>query len=127
VTGALWLDGAAAVVIGLILGSTAAWLAYETKGLLIGESANRVVVQDIRDLVRTNPRITHVNEILTMHMGPDFILVNISVDFADDVPSQDIEGTIAALDHRSSVSLSKPSRGAVQRQVRATRRPRAVR
>ena len=97
-TGALWLDGAAAVVIGLILASTAVWLAVETKGLLIGESANRAVVQDIRDLIRINPRITHVNEILTMHMGPDFILVNISVDFADGVPSQDIEGTIAALD-----------------------------
>jgi len=97
-TGALWLDGAAAVIIGLILGGTAVWLAYETKGLLIGESANRRVVQDIRDLVRVNPRITHVNEILTMHMGPEFILVNISVDFADGMPSEHIEGTIAALD-----------------------------
>ena len=33
-----------------------------------------------------------------MHMGPDFILVNISVDFADGVPSQDIELGVAALD-----------------------------
>ena len=97
-TGALWLDGAAAVIIGLILGSTAVWLAYETKGLLIGESANRRVVQDIRDLLRVNPRITHVNEVLTMHMGPDFILVNISVDFADGMPSEHMEGTIGALD-----------------------------
>lgn len=97
-TGQLWLDGAAAVVIGLILGATAIWLAYETKGLLIGESANRQVVHDIRDLASANPRILHVNEVLTMHMGPDFILVNVSVDFADGVPSEDIELGIAALD-----------------------------
>ena len=97
-TGQYWFDGAAAVIIGLILGATAVWLAYETKGLLIGESASPKVAQDIRDLATANPRILHVNEILTMHMGPDFILVNVSVDFADGVPSQDIELSIAALD-----------------------------
>jgi len=98
VTGIWWFDGAAAIVIGLILAVTAVWLAYETKSLLIGESASPRVVRGIRDLLRSNPRITHVNEILTMHMGPDFILVNISLDFADGVPSQDIELGVAALD-----------------------------
>ncbi len=98
VTGLYWMDGAAAVVIGLILGVTAVWLAYETKGLLIGESANREVRQDIRDLAGADSRILHVNEVLTMHMGPEFILVNVSVDFADGVLSEDIERGIAALD-----------------------------
>jgi len=47
-TGIVEFDGIASVIIGLILGGTAVWLAYETKGLLIGESANmQVVVQDI--------------------------------------------------------------------------------
>ena len=39
-TGMVYLDGIATFIIGLILGGTAIWLAYETKGLLIGESAN---------------------------------------------------------------------------------------
>ncbi len=34
-----YFDGLASVVIGLILGATAMWLAYETKSLLVGESA----------------------------------------------------------------------------------------
>jgi cation diffusion facilitator family transporter len=97
-TGALWLDGAAAIVIGLILAATAVWLAFETHGLLIGESARRGVVQDIRALLDANPRIDRVNEVLTMHMGPEFILVNVSVDFADGVPSQDVETVVAAID-----------------------------
>jgi cation diffusion facilitator family transporter len=42
-TGILYFDGAASIIIGLILIGTAIWLAYETKGLLIGESANRPV------------------------------------------------------------------------------------
>jgi len=39
-TGILIFDGIALVLIGLILAATAVWLAYETKGTLIGESAN---------------------------------------------------------------------------------------
>ncbi|MCU7808689.1 MAG: cation diffusion facilitator family transporter, partial [Candidatus Thiodiazotropha sp. (ex Semelilucina semeliformis)] len=46
-TGNLLFDGLASVIIGLILVGTAIWLAYETKGLLIGESANRSVVEGV--------------------------------------------------------------------------------
>lgn len=91
-------DGIASIIIGLILGGTAAWLAYETKGLLIGESANREVVQGIREIVGTHDFIRHVNEILTMHMGPDFILLNLSVDFKDTVSAGELEMAIAGLD-----------------------------
>ena len=47
-TGLAWIDGAAAVVIGLILAATAAWLAFETKSLLIGEAADEEVRAEIR-------------------------------------------------------------------------------
>ena len=100
VTGLAWFDGLASIAIGCILGATAAWLAFETKSLLIGESASPHVIQDLRDLIRSNPRIEHVNEILTMHMGPEFILVNVSVDFSDAVSAHDMEITIAAMDRQ---------------------------
>ncbi len=38
-----FFDGVASIVISLILSVVAMWLARETKGLLIGESANRYV------------------------------------------------------------------------------------
>ncbi len=98
VTGIPYLDGVATVIIGFILGGTAVWLAYETKGLLIGESANREVVQDIRLLANRFSEITHVNEVLTMHMGPEFILVNVSVDFQDGLSSEHVESTVAKMD-----------------------------
>ncbi|MCP4387628.1 MAG: cation transporter [Gammaproteobacteria bacterium] len=97
-TGILIFDGIASVIIGLILIGTAIWLAYETKGLLIGESANQSVIRGIRDALQTNSNIDHVNEILTMHMGPDFILANISVDFADAISAQQVEADVAAID-----------------------------
>jgi cation diffusion facilitator family transporter len=97
-TGILIFDSIASIVIGLILIGTSIWLAYETKGLLIGESANRSTIQDIRNILRSNNSIEHVNEILTMHMGPDFILANISVDFNDSKTANEIETTVAQID-----------------------------
>ena len=97
-TGILYFDGLASVLIGIILVSTAAWLAYETKGLLIGESANKAVIHDIKAILNASPQIEHVNEILTMHMGPDYVLANLSVDFNDGLSVDKIEKTIAELD-----------------------------
>lgn len=97
-TGNMMFDGLASILIGLILGGTAIWLAYETKGLLIGESANLKVVQEIRRIVENYPHVEHVNEVLTMHMGPNFILVNLSVDFADQATAVELEQAISGLD-----------------------------
>ena len=97
-TGILYFDGIASVIIGLILGGTAIWLAYETKGLLIGESANTRIVEGIRALVQGSDGVEQLNEVLTMHIGPDFILVNLSVDFRDAIAAGDLEPLIAGLD-----------------------------
>ncbi len=97
-TGNLWFDGVASIIIGLILVGTAVWLAYETKGLLIGESASRSVVEGIRGMVGAQVLVEHVNEVLTMHMGPDFILVNLSVDFVDRATADQIESAIGEMD-----------------------------
>ncbi len=91
-------DGLASIVIGFILGGTAVWLAYETKSLLIGESANKEMVKGIRKVAASFSIVEHVNEVLTMHMGPDFILVNISLDFNNSVKAGEIEKTISKID-----------------------------
>jgi len=98
VTGILYLDGLASIMIGLILVGTAIWLAHETKGLLIGESANKSVVQGIRKILQANSNIETVNEVLTMHMGPNFILANISVDFKNSLSADDVEECIVVID-----------------------------
>jgi len=99
-TGLLYFDGAASVIIGIILVGTAIWLAYETKGLLIGESANRHVIDGIRSILKSHTSTEHVNEVLTMHMGPDFVLANISVDFQDELTAEEIEIATAEMDQR---------------------------
>ncbi len=97
-TGNVYFDGGASILIGFILIGTAIWLARETKGLLIGESAEPQIVQGIREIVQENTIIESVNEILTMHMGPDFILVTLSADFVDNASADAVEEQIAELD-----------------------------
>ena len=94
------LDGAASVVIGLILALTAMLLAYECKSLLIGEAADPGVVSGIGELARSTPGIGRINELRTMHLGPQDILLNISLDFADHMSSAQVEEAISTLEQR---------------------------
>ncbi|NIT57915.1 MAG: cation diffusion facilitator family transporter, partial [Aliifodinibius sp.] len=96
-TGLHIFDGIASIVIGIILGVTAAWLAYETKGLLIGESADPKIVTGITSLANNYNFISDVNEVLTMHMGPNYILLNLSVDFKDELDVKSLEENITTL------------------------------
>ena len=98
VTGHAWFDGLASILIGLLLAATAAWLAWETKGLLIGESANRWLVDGVRELVSSVDCVDGVNDVLTLHMGPDFVLVTVSLDFRDDTTAGEIERVVEYLD-----------------------------
>jgi len=93
-----WLDGAASIVIGIILAGTAMLLAYETMGLLIGEAADPEVVATIQTLVADTPSVTNLNEIRTLHRGPDDILLAVSLDFDDDMRVGDVEDAIYALE-----------------------------
>jgi cation diffusion facilitator family transporter len=90
-------DGLASIAIGLILAITATWLAIRCKSLLIGEAADPALVADIRRRVAALDGVVAVNEVLTLHMGPTDVLLNISVDFRDDRPAGDVEATIEAL------------------------------
>lgn len=99
-TGNPLFDGAASIVIGIILGLTAIWLAAETKGLLIGEPAHPNVVQGIRSIVTASPVVRQINEVATLHMGPEFILVTISVRFDPDATAERVQNEVAILNRR---------------------------
>ena len=92
-------DGIASIGIGLILAGTAVWLAIRTKSLLIGEGADPALVEDVRNRAAGMQAIIAVNEVITLHMGPHDILLNLSVDFDDSVPAGDVESTIEKLTH----------------------------
>jgi cation diffusion facilitator family transporter len=97
-TGEPYWDGLASILIGVLLGVVALWLARESKSLLIGESADPKVVAGIRKLIQGNPDVERVDAILTLHMGPDFVLVNISIRVAKSVDRARVHQLFDAID-----------------------------
>ncbi|MCH8824522.1 MAG: cation transporter [Planctomycetes bacterium] len=120
-TGIIIFDGIASIIIGLVLGGTAAWLAYETKSLLIGESATKSVIEGIRKIVTAQPGVEKVNEVLTMHMGPDFVLLNLSVEFADEKTANDLEKLITKIDREIKQAFPEVKRIFIEAETAATK------
>ena len=100
-TGNPFFDGAASVVIGVILGITAWILAVESKQLLIGESADPEMVDGIKEMVERRGGVVGVGDVLTMHSSPDQITVLISVDFQDDLTAAEVERIVDGIEQEA--------------------------
>ena len=100
ITGNPLFDGLASIGIGIVLVLTAYVLALESKNLLIGESADPKIVTAIRSILSDDDRILAINEVATLHMGPDFIVVTVSADFVDAMSSENLEAAVTELNKR---------------------------
>ncbi len=98
------LDGLASVVIGCILVVAALWLAYESRSLLVGEAADPQLVADIRRIVLEDPSVTGLGAVLTMHLGPEEVLLNIEVTFTTGLTAEEIHVAV----HRIEERISEP-------------------
>ena len=90
-------DGAASILIGLVLTFVSVFLAYESKGLLIGEAAGRDVVQSIRRAALDDPDAERVRRPLTMHLGPQDVLLNLTVKFRDDLSAAEVAEAVVRM------------------------------
>ena len=91
-------DGIASIVIGVILAVVAIVLAYESKGLLIGESADIETVNNIRRLAADEPAVERVMRTLTMHLGPDEVLLNLEIHFYIQLSSEEVALAVSRLE-----------------------------
>ena len=112
-------DGVASLLIGIILSLTAGLLAYECKGLLIGESAAGTIVNEIGRVINAQEGVLSVNELLTMHMGPQDVLLNLSIDFTDDLTSDEVEAIISELECEIKEKFPEVKRVFIEAQSRA--------
>jgi cation diffusion facilitator family transporter len=95
-------DGAASIVIGVILAFTAALLAYESKALLIGEAADPELVDALHKMVEGCKGVTAVGQVLTVHSAPDQITAMLSVDFDDDITARDVEALVWGIEKEAA-------------------------
>jgi cation diffusion facilitator family transporter len=91
VFGVAWADGAASVAIGVLLVLVAIFLANETRSLLTGESAAPRIVEAVREMLAADSRVDTVAEVLSMHLGPQEILLGVTLDFQDTLTAGEIE------------------------------------
>ena len=121
-TGDPFYDGAASVVIGTILGVTAILLAYESKGLLIGEAADPRLVEELRSLACGCHGVVGVGDILTIHSAPDVITAMLNVDFDNNISAGEVESIVRHIEDRAGERwphvrrlFVRPMDGAAQR------------
>jgi cation diffusion facilitator family transporter len=91
-------DAGAAIIVGAILCVVAVTLAREVKDLLIGESAKPETREAIEAAVNDVDEVEGVRELLTMHVGPDNILVNVDVCFRDGLDTDGVEEAIVKVE-----------------------------
>ena len=90
-------DGFASIGIAAVLAVTAAVLARESKGLLIGEPASAETAAAIRAIAARHPAIDRLNGVVTIHLAPDEIMVALNADFVDWVSAGDVERAVAEM------------------------------
>jgi divalent metal cation (Fe/Co/Zn/Cd) transporter len=72
---------------------------------LIGEGADHLIVNSVMRAANEMDGVDHANGILTVHLAPDQILVALSLEFADDLRTPDIEAKIVELERRVRTSF----------------------
>ena len=93
-----YLDGVASITIGVILGIVAAFLAYESKGLLIGEGVDPQTLASIRAIAGAEPAVAEVRKALTMHLGPQEVLLTLDIRFQKELTTSEIAAAIDELE-----------------------------
>ena len=95
-----YLDPTASMLIGVLLAAVAILLAMESGALLVGESANSDQIRRVREIIRSEPAVEAVGDLLTMQLGVDQVLLTIAIKFRRDLGVPQIESTIDRLERR---------------------------
>jgi cation diffusion facilitator family transporter len=99
-TGQKFWDGAASMVIGLLLLAVAFVLGRACQGLLIGRQADRRLIEAIVEFLEAADEVDDVVDVLTMLTGSESVLLCLRVDFVDSFSAADLENACVRLDEQ---------------------------
>ena len=85
----MW-DGLASIAIGLLLAGVSLALARTGRSLLTGQAAAPEVVEAVRQIAAADPAVTRVAVPLTMHLGPEDVLVNVELAFRPELTAEEV-------------------------------------
>lgn len=95
-------DAAACLAIGFLMAALAAFMSIQFKRLLVGEAAGAPLRSTLRGLLRaeTGPGkpVRAINDVRTLQLGPNDVLIAASLDFKDGESAQAVEEVSARID-----------------------------
>jgi cation diffusion facilitator family transporter len=105
-----YLDGTASILIGLVLATIAAFLAYETKGLLIGEGYGPKTIRELHSIIDSDGAVEHLNKLLTQFLGPDDVMLTAEVRFRERLTTREIREAVKRIRERITAKHSEIKR-----------------
>ncbi|NOZ34972.1 MAG: cation transporter [Chlorobi bacterium] len=122
ITGIVYFDGIGSVLIGLLLLGVSTFFAIECKSLLIGEGLSKKEIQKITDILYNDEDVTAYKKPLTLFFGPDEVLVNLNVNFKDDLVSDEIEKIVDRLENKIKKEIPAVNRIFIEAETILTRK-----
>jgi cation diffusion facilitator family transporter len=95
-----WLDPLGSMLIGLLLALVAVVLAKVTHRLLIGTSATAEEQGEVLWITEQVPGVDRVTQLLTMHVGPEVVILAMKIAFRSDMKVEEVEGVIDEVERR---------------------------
>lgn len=97
-TGSLFYDAIASIAIGLLLTIVATALVAKTKGLLVGQSASIETRSSIKTLVSSDSAVSDMDPPITLHLGPQDIMLALNIEFNDELSADEIEAAVRRIE-----------------------------
>ncbi|MDQ6638113.1 MAG: cation diffusion facilitator family transporter [Pseudomonadota bacterium] len=88
------IDAAASIVIGLLLCAVSSLLIVQSRKLLVGEAVDAATAEEIRRIAQSEKEVHRAGWPLTMHLGPDDVLLAFDAEFRDDVAAEDVSRAV---------------------------------
>ncbi len=93
------LDGLASILIGIVLTIIAIIMIIESHNLLIGESAEGYILEEVEHLLNNDDDVTAVQMPLTMQLSPEEILLALNLEFKKQLNGSEIVDSIHRLEN----------------------------
>ncbi|MGY3052080.1 cation diffusion facilitator family transporter [Pedobacter sp. UYEF25] len=92
-----WLDGLASLMVGVLLVLVSIILGRENRSLLMGEGLSKKIQEQVKITVGKDKSVLAVRRLLSTYQSPNEVLLVLSVDFNNDMKTQEIELSVARI------------------------------
>ncbi len=100
-------DAIGSISIGLLLCAVAYLLARETHSLLIGESASDADRREVVRIVEADASVRRMTQLLSLHRGPEDVLLAMKVEFDPALSLEQLESTIDRIEEAIRAALPR--------------------